>query len=153
MPGSIPASATREAAHMAVTTPDRATLALAKDEAEDLRRSPWRKVRDFIRRQPLGTAGLIIVLVMFIAGATAPWIAPFDPEENDFTAMMQAPGLLHWLGTDQLGRDIFSRLVYGARTAMLVGFSAAIVGGLIGLVLGVASAYFGGWFDLIFQRV
>lgn len=138
---------------MAVTTPDRAALAPAKEEADDLRRSPWRKVRDFVRRQPLGTAGLIIVVVMFLAGALSPWIAPFDPEENDFQAMMQAPGLMHWLGTDQLGRDIFSRLVYGARTAMLVGFSAAIVGGLIGLVLGVASAYFGGWFDLVFQRV
>jgi peptide/nickel transport system permease protein len=60
---------------------------------------------------------------------------------------------VHWLGTDQLGRDIFSRLVHGARTAMIVGFSCSVVGGLIGLVLGVASAYFGGWFDLVFQRV
>jgi len=135
---------------MTVTTPDRAPLA---DEAADLRRSPWQKILTFMRRQPLGTAGLVIVIVMFVAGAFAPWIAPYDPEENDFTAMMQAPSLLHLLGTDQLGRDIFSRLVHGARTAMLVGFSAAIVGGLIGLVLGVASAYFGGWFDLVFQRV
>ncbi len=138
---------------MTVTTPDRAPLAAIPDEAADLRRSPWRKILTFVRRQPLGTAGLLIVIVMFIAGAFAPWIAPYDPEENDFTAMMQAPSLLHLLGTDQLGRDIFSRLVHGARTAMLVGFSAAIVGGLIGLVLGVASAYFGGWFDLVFQRV
>ena len=83
----------------------------------------------------------------------ADWIAPFDPEENDFTAMMQAPSCAHLLGTDQFGRDIFSRLVFGARTALIVGFSAAFVGGLIGLVLGVASAYFGGWFDLVFQRV
>jgi len=138
---------------MTVTTPDRAALAPPADEAADLRRSAWQKTLTFIRRQPLGTAGLLIVIVMFIAGAFAPWIAPYDPEENDFTAMMQAPSLLHLLGTDQLGRDIFSRLVHGARTAMLVGFSAAIVGGLIGLVLGVASAYFGGWFDLVFQRV
>ena len=67
--------------------------------------------------------------------------------------MMEAPSWLHLLGTDQFGRDIFSRLVFGARTALIVGFSAAIVGGLIGLVLGVSSAYFGGWFDLVFQRV
>jgi peptide/nickel transport system permease protein len=138
---------------MTVTTPDRTPLATAADETADLRRSPWQKIRTFMRRQPLGTAGLLIVVVMFVAGAFAPWIAPYDPEENDFTAMMQAPSLLHLLGTDQLGRDIFSRLVHGARTAMLVGFSAAIVGGMIGLVLGVASAYFGGWFDLVFQRV
>jgi peptide/nickel transport system permease protein len=83
----------------------------------------------------------------------AGWIAPYDPEANDFTAMMQAPSWEHLLGTDQLGRDIFSRLVFGARTALLVGFSSAVVGGVIGLVLGVTSAYFGGWFDLVFQRV
>ena len=90
---------------------------------------------------------------MFLAGALAPWISPFDPEENDFSAMMEAPNLVHWLGTDQFGRDIFSRLVFGARTALIVGFSSAVLGGVIGLVMGVASAYFGGWFDLVFQRV
>jgi peptide/nickel transport system permease protein len=76
-----------------------------------------------------------------------------EPEENDFNAMMQAPSWVHLLGTDQLGRDIFSRLVFGARTALIVGFSAAFMGGGLGLVLGVSSAYFGGWFDLVFQRV
>jgi peptide/nickel transport system permease protein len=108
---------------------------------------------EFFRRQPLGTAGLVIMIVMFAAAAFANVLAPFDPEENDFNAMMQAPSWIHLLGTDQMGRDIFSRLVYGARTALLVGFSAAFAGGLIGLVLGVASAYFGGWFDLVFQRI
>ena len=108
---------------------------------------------NFFRRQPLGTAGLVIMIVMFLAAAFANVLAPFDPEENDFQAMMQAPSWTHLLGTDQMGRDIFSRLVYGARTALLVGFSAAFAGGLIGLVLGVASAYFGGWFDLVFQRI
>src|SRR5207244_8607948 len=63
------------------------------------------------------------------------------------------PSLVHLLGTDQFGRDIFSRLVFGARTAMIVGFGAAVGGGLIGLVLGVTSAYFGGWFDLVLQRI
>jgi peptide/nickel transport system permease protein len=116
-------------------------------------RSALRIAGRFCRRQPLGTFGLVLVLVMSAAGMLAGWIAPFDPEENDFNAMMEAPSWLHLLGTDQLGRDIFSRLVYGARTALIVGFSAAIVGGLIGLVLGVTSAYFGGWFDLAFQRV
>jgi peptide/nickel transport system permease protein len=123
------------------------------EEATERKRSLLRFAVDFCRRQPLGTFGLAIVLVMFAAGAAAGWISPFDPEENDFNAMMEAPSWVHLLGTDQLGRDIFSRLVFGARTAMIVGFSAAFVGGAVGLVLGVASAYFGGWFDLIFQRV
>ena len=136
---------------MTITVPNR--VAGPIDEPLDRKRSVWRVALDFARRQPLGTFGLAIVVVMFLAGTLAPWISPFDPEENDFSAMMEAPSLVHWLGTDQLGRDIFSRLVYGARTALIVGFSAAFMGGIIGLVLGVSSAYFGGWFDLLFQRV
>ncbi len=138
---------------MNVIAPHPATVAAATDELPEQKRSAFGIAREFCRRQPLGTVGLGIVLVMFAAAALAGWIAPFDPEDNDFTAMMQAPSWTHLLGTDQFGRDIFSRLVYGARTALLVGFSSAIVGGVIGLVLGVTSAYFGGWFDLVFQRV
>jgi peptide/nickel transport system permease protein len=126
---------------------------LPAEEKALRKRGPFRTVLDFCRRKPLGALGLAIMLIMFAAGGFADLIAPFDPEENDFASMMQAPNLIHLLGTDQFGRDIFSRLVFGARTAMIVGFGAAGVGGAIGLVLGVTSAYFGGWFDLIFQRV
>jgi peptide/nickel transport system permease protein len=137
---------------MAVITP---TTPTAADEADALLRAHTLRGRaiTFARRKPLGTAGLIIVLLIMVAGIFAGWIAPFDPEENDFASMMVAPGLDHILGTDQFGRDIFSRLVYGARTAMIVGFGAAVGGGMIGLVLGVSSAYFGGWFDLVLQRI
>ena len=138
---------------MTVVTPNRGLANGLVEESVERKRSLLHLVLNFVRRQPLGTVGLAIVLVMLLAGLAADWIAPFDPEENDFNSMMQAPSWTHLLGTDQVGRDIFSRLVYGARTALIVGFSAAIVGGLAGLVLGVASAYFGGWFDLVFQRV
>jgi len=138
---------------MAVIAPDPGAAAALADEALARQRTPLNAALDFCRRKPLGTIGLVIVLVMFAAGGLADWLAPFDPEENDFNAMMQAPSWLHLFGTDQFGRDIFSRLVFGARTAMIVGFGSAVGGGLIGLVLGVASAYFGGWFDLVFQRV
>ena len=138
---------------MTVIAPDPRAVAALADEAFARQRTPLNAALDFCRRKPLGTIGLVIVLVMFAAGGFADWLAPFDPEENDFNAMMQAPSWLHLFGTDQFGRDIFSRLVFGARTAMIVGFGSAVGGGLIGLVLGVASAYFGGWFDLAFQRV
>ncbi len=139
---------------MTAVVPNQETVAApSAEEMPEPKRSALRFARQFCRRQPLGTFGLVLVLVMFAAGLLAGWIAPYDPEENDFNAMMEAPSWLHLLGTDQLGRDIFSRLVFGARTALLVGFSSAVVGGLIGLVLGVTSAYFGGWFDLVFQRV
>jgi peptide/nickel transport system permease protein len=129
-----------------------AVVALPADAAEP-RRSLARGALGFCRRQPLGTVGLVIVLVMLFAGTFAEWVAPYDPEENDFAAMMQAPNLAHLLGTDQFGRDLLSRIVFGARTALVVGFVSAAVGGAAGLVLGVGSAYFGGWIDLLFQRV
>ncbi len=110
-------------------------------------------VLDFCRRQPLGTFGLAIVLVMAVAGLGAEWIAPYSPTANDFAAMTEPPSWSHLMGTDQFGRDLFSRIVFGARTALIVGFSCAVVGGFAGLVLGVASAYFGGKIDLVLQRI
>lgn len=107
----------------------------------------------FVRKQPLGTFGLLIVVAMIICAVFAPWIAPFDPEENNFDTMFVAPNLTHLLGTDEFGRDIFSRIVYGAQTAMLIGFVCAFAASFGGLVVGVASAYFGGKVDIIVQRI
>jgi len=90
---------------------------------------------------------------MAATGVSAELIAPYSPTANDFAAMMEAPSWAHPLGTDQFGRDLLSRIIYGARTAMLVGLSSALVGGVVGLVLGVGSAYFGGKTDLMLQRV
>lgn len=106
-----------------------------------------------IRRQPLGTGGAIVIILMIFMAAFADLIAPYDPEANSFEHMLVPPSLDFLLGTDQFGRDLFSRIVYGARTALFVGFACAIVGAFGGLVLGVASAYFGGWFDLVMQRI
>lgn len=106
-----------------------------------------------IRRQPLGAAGAFIVIIMILTAALADFIAPYDPIVNDFANMLLAPGAEYWVGTDEFGRDILSRLIYGSRTALFVGFSCAFIGACTGLVLGVASAYFGGAFDLLFQRV
>lgn len=123
------------------------------DDALEIRRS-WLAVSlTFCRRQPLGSFGLAIVIVTGVAGLLAEWIAPYSPTANDFAAMTEAPSLAHWLGTDQFGRDLLSRIIHGARTALIVGFVSAIVGGFAGLVLGVASAYFGGKIDLVLQRV
>jgi peptide/nickel transport system permease protein len=122
-------------------------------EATERSRS-WRAgIIRFCRRQPLGTVGLVLVLVMAVAGLLAEWIAPYSPTSNDFAAMTEPPSWAHLMGTDQFGRDLFSRIVFGARTALIVGFSCALLGGITGLVLGVASAYFGGRLDLLLQRV
>ena len=115
----------------------------------------WTQVAmDLSRKQPLGVFGLVIVLAMVVAAALANVVSPFNPLQEHFDAMLVPPGTdSYLLGTDEFGRDILSRLIYGSRTALLVGFVCAIVGSTAGLVLGVASAYFGGLFDLILQRV
>jgi peptide/nickel transport system permease protein len=116
-------------------------------------RGIWSSTLRFLRRQPIGAIGIVLVAIFGFAGLFADWIAPYSPTSNDFTAMTEAPSWAHWLGTDQLGRDILSRILFGARTAFVVGLTSAIVGGLSGLVLGVGSAYFGGRIDLFLQRI
>lgn len=113
----------------------------------------WGQAFRLVRRQPLGAVGALIVLIMIIAALGADFITTHDPVANDFMVMSEAPNGVYWLGTDQFGRDVFTRIVYGARTALFVGFTAAIIGSTLGLILGVGSAYFGGRVDLIFQRI
>lgn len=117
------------------------------------RKTLVQKSLDLIRKQPLGAVGAVVVLTMILAAVFADYIVPYDPELNDFEVMLVAPNLDHWLGTDQFGRDILTRIIYGARTALFVGFTASFVGAGAGLILGVMSAYFGGTFDLVFQRL
>jgi peptide/nickel transport system permease protein len=104
------------------------------------------------RRWPLGAAGAVIILLMIGSAVFAPFIAPYDPLETDFAAQFSPPTMAHWLGTDAFGRDLLSRLIYGSRTALLVGFASAFMGATLGAMLGVASAYFGGRIDLVVQR-
>jgi len=117
------------------------------------RRSWLGRVLGFVGHQTLGTIGVVIVVVVAIAAIGANWLAPYNPTANDFAAMTQAPSLTHILGTDQFGRDLFSRIIFGARTALIVGLATATIGGFAGLVIGVGSAYFGGRLDLLVQRV
>jgi len=109
--------------------------------------------RDFVRRRPLGTAGAVLIIVMVFAAVFADWIAPYDPIANRFQDLLLGPSPEHLLGTDAFGRDVFSRIIFGSRTALLVGFTASIVGCTIGLVLGVVGAYFGGKIDMTIQRL
>lgn len=112
----------------------------------------WQRLVSIIRRQPLGAVGAFVILSMLLLSVFAEVITAYDPEENNWEHMLQSPSLAHWLGTDQFGRDILTRIIYGARTALFVGLTCAFIGATSGLILGVASAYFGGAFDLIFMR-
>jgi peptide/nickel transport system permease protein len=109
-------------------------------------------VREFVRRRPLGAIGAAIIVLLVIVAAFAPILATHKPLVNDYGAMLTRPGSQHWLGTDAHGRDVYSRLLYGSRTALLVGFGASVLGATLGAVIGVASAYFGGRLDLVLQR-
>ena len=123
------------------------------EDSIEIQHSALTGALEFCRREPLGTVGLIVVIIMAASGLAAEWVAPYSPTANDFAAMTEPPSWAHIMGTDQFGRDLFSRIVFGARTALIVGFSCAMVGGVIGLVLGVGSAYFGGHLDLVLQRL
>ncbi|EJF78737.1 hypothetical protein MCQ_01116 [Candidatus Bartonella washoeensis Sb944nv] len=97
--------------------------------------------------------GLIIIFVIVLCAAFAPWIATHDFISNDLVHRLQPPSIQHYLGTDELGRDIFSRLVFGARITLYIVFLTTIIVGPIGLVVGTVAGYMGGWIDTILMRV
>jgi peptide/nickel transport system permease protein len=107
---------------------------------------------DFSRKHPLGAIGAVIIFIMVFSAGFAEIICVNDPDDWVEDGAL-APSWAYPLGTDQYGRDIMSRIIYGARTALTIGFISAFIGAFIGLVLGVGSAYFGGNVDLVFQRI
>ena len=115
-----------------------------------------RTVSDFIKQQPLGTIGFLIIVILFLSAIFAPDVAPYDPEEVDFMASPAlgggAPGSEHLLGGDAFGRDILSRLIFGARTALSIGFFSAFIGCSIGAIIGIVSAFAGGKVDILVKR-
>jgi peptide/nickel transport system permease protein len=110
-------------------------------------------VIEFCRQQPLGAISFVIIVMMMFAGIFSNLVAPYDPLDIDFEGILTAPSAAHWFGTDAYGRDILSRVIYGSRTALVIGFTSSFLGSAIGAVLGIASAYFGGKIDDWIQRV
>jgi peptide/nickel transport system permease protein len=109
-------------------------------------------IADFIRQQPLGSVSFVVIFVMMFAGVFSELVAPYDPLAIDFGSILGAPSWEHWMGTDAYGRDIFSRIIYGSRTALVIGFASSFLGATLGAILGVASAFFGGKIDDWIQR-
>ena len=105
-----------------------------------------------LRRHPLGVAGAAIVIVFVLMALGAGWITAFDPTATNPRASLATPGGTHWLGADFMGRDVWSRIVYGARISLMVGLGSTTLGCLIGVCIGLISGYFGGWLDLVVQR-
>jgi len=111
------------------------------------------KIVEFCRQQPLGAVSFVIIFAMMFAGLFSGLVAPYDPLQIDFASILAAPSPDHWCGTDAYGRDICSRLIFGSRTALVIGFTSSFVGSTLGAMLGVASAYFGGRIDNWIQRI
>ena len=116
------------------------------------RARPLRGIVRRMARSPTAAFGLVVLAVVFAAAIFAPWLAPRDPQEMDFSAMLSGSTATHWLGSDQMGRDTLSRLIWGSRVALIVSFGAVGLGVLIGIPLGLLTVRFRGWVDDLLMR-
>lgn len=116
-------------------------------------RSEWRRVVRVFRRRKLAVAGLVIVVLLILVAALAPLLAPHNPYQTDILIKLKGPSGAHWLGTDSVGRDTLSRIIYGARTSLIVGVCAVLLGAVIGQLLGLLAGFFGGWVSTIIMRL
>lgn len=129
------------------------------DDSVDVRGRPSRLDRSvttiarFCRRQPLGVLGLVMLAVVVLLAVLAPLIAPYGINETNLLQRLKAPSSDHWFGTDDLGRDQFSRILYGTRTTLSVSLGSVVLALSVSLAVGMACGYIGGWFDTIVQRV
>ena len=128
---------------------------------EPVAAAPPRKSRVLARlfRSKAAVVSVAVLLLVLLAAVAAPWLAPNDPFAIKLIQRLKPPGytnsagITYWLGTDSLGRDVFSRLIYGARVSIMVGLAAVIISGTVGLLVGLLSGYFGGWVDDLFMRL
>jgi peptide/nickel transport system permease protein len=162
MPSSTPASATRPGAgprdggHGPHGRADDTGAGSGGDRTRAERPAVARGTRAvlrFVRGKPLGALGAALVIAMLLMAAFAERIAPYGYDESIRGARMRPPGAAHWLGTDNLSRDMWSRVVYGARVSVTVGFLTIALGTLAATAIGVSCGYFGGTYDIVVQRV
>ena len=146
---------------MANNTPDQGEAIVQATNANATsyrRKEMWRALESLVTSRWALVGMLILFIVTFVA-IFGPQLAPFDPNRQNIMMRLLEPGeagagdLTYWLGSDQLGRDVFSRLLYGARVSLLVGVAAIAVGGTIGIIAGLVSGYYGGWIDDVIMRL
>ena len=113
----------------------------------------WRKLTYLAQRHLLGAIGLVIMVLFVLAALLADFIGRYDPLSVDSLQRLAPPSAQHWLGTDSFGRDVWSRIIHGARISLAVGVGSTLLGSSIGVIVGLASGYLSGWVDLVFQRI
>jgi peptide/nickel transport system permease protein len=111
--------------------------------------SPLAALRKFLSQSVLARVGFSVAVALLLVALLAPWIAPANPAAQDLPIRLSAPSHIHWMGTDELGRDILSRVIYGARVSLLVAVSVVCGCGSVGLLIGMLAGYAGGWFDRV----
>jgi ABC-type dipeptide/oligopeptide/nickel transport system permease subunit len=129
------------------------SLALEPEAGGSPRREWWRAQWKQFRRSRLALPGLLLFGMFVLAGLLAPWIAPYSPYENDLANIMATPSAAHWFGTDELGRDIFTRILYGARISLVEGVVSALLAALVGVPIGMLSGYAGKRVDAVIMRL
>ena len=134
------------ASEAALTSAAAAALAEHESGSAAGRRKRWR------RRYLLPSLGAAVIGAWALVAVLAPWIAPYAPDTVNVAGRLAAPSLTHWLGTDELGRDVLTRVIYGARTSLAVGFAVVLVGGVAGTLVGAVAAYASGWADEVLMR-
>ncbi|HVZ53977.1 MAG TPA: ABC transporter permease [Pseudolabrys sp.] len=121
--------------------------------ADDVSENVWSRLCYYAAAHPLGVVGAVIMLVFVFAAAFAPWLTGYDPISTNPAVALSPPSAAHIFGADAMGRDIYSRIVYGARISLAVGLGSTLLGSIFGVALGLASGYLGGWVDLVIQRI
>ncbi|HWV36533.1 MAG TPA: ABC transporter permease subunit [Thermomicrobiales bacterium] len=130
-----------------------ATIADATLERNERARGLWSDAGRRLRKNAFAMGGLIVLLLMVLAAIFAKWIAPADPNFQDYMSMMQGPSRAHPMGTDNFGRDILSRIIYGAQISLRLGVLGTLVGALLGSIIGAISGFYGGWIDSVLMRL
>jgi peptide/nickel transport system permease protein len=128
-------------------------LPVGRVQKQTQRRSPWREGWRRLKKQKAAMVGGGIIVVFIIVGLLAPLIAPYNPNVQDLQNHLQFPSAQHWLGTDESGRDELSRILYGARISLTIGFFSVIASLIIGALLGLLAGFFGKWVDMIISRI
>jgi len=120
--------------------------------SDDDIQAPWLDFLQSFIRHPMAIISSIFILFLLLVAIFAPWIAPYDPQVPDWMALGAGPSAAHWFGTDDLGRDVLSRIIYGARISLYVGLLSVTLGMVLGVILGLLAGYYGKWLDMLIMR-
>ena len=132
---------------MTVTALPQQAAATAQEE------NPWARAWRRLKRRKGAMAALVVVVILILLAVLAPWIAPYDPTATSFTTVRKPPSWAHWFGTDEVGRDVLSRILFGARASLSAGLVSVGIAVGAGVPLGLLAGYAGGWIDAILSRV